>query len=279
MDPFPADSRTLALYAQLLSRSFKSTDSIKNYLSGTKTLHAILGFSVKAFRSVELSLTLRGLARLKPHLPHRALPITISILLQIKPWLQLSNPTHATFWALFTTAFFTMSRKSNLVYTPSSKTPLNFIRRAQVSTHAQGLTLHFNWSKTNQFGARVHSVPLLSDPVSPVCPVQALTNMLLLTPGLPKDPLFLLAGKKGFLPVTYYQFQSFLRHMISIIGKNPADYSTHSFRRGGASHAFASFVPSELIKHHGDWSSDCYLLYLNFNFEQRLSVAKSMLQS
>ena len=263
----------------MLSRSFKSTEAIKNYISGAKTLHAILGFSVKSFSSVELSLTLRGLARLKPHLPHRALPITVSMLRQIKQYLQLSDPIQATFWALFTTAFFTMSRKSNLVYTPSSQTPSNFIRRGQVSTHSKGFTLHFNWSKTNQFGARVHSVPLLSDPTSPVCPVHVITNMLTLLPGSSKDPLFMLNSKNSVSPVTYYQFQNFLKQMVSLIGKNPADYSTHSFRRGGASHAFSCFVPSELIKHHGDWASDCYLVYLNFSFDQRLSVAKAMLNS
>lgn len=234
---------------------------------------------MKSFGSVELSLTLRGLARLRPHLPHRALPITVPMLCQLKQWLQLSDPNHATFWALFTTAFFTMSRKSNLVYTPSSQTPSHFIRRGQVTKHSKGFTLHFNWSKTNQFGARVHSVPLLSDTDSPICPVTAITNMLTLLPGSPEDPLFMLPSKKSFSPVTYYQFQNFLKHMVKLIGKNPADYSTHSFRRGGASHAFSCFVPSELIKHHGDWASDCYLVYLNFSFDQRLSVAKAMLQS
>lgn len=38
----PMDTSTLSLYAQFLGRSFKSTQSIKNYLSGVKTMHHLL---------------------------------------------------------------------------------------------------------------------------------------------------------------------------------------------------------------------------------------------
>jgi hypothetical protein len=35
--------------------------------------------------------------------------------------------------------------------------------------------------------------------------------------------------------------------LINRIGKNPKQFSTHSFRRGGASWAFSSEISSELI--------------------------------
>jgi len=35
----PVSTATLQLYGQFLSRSFKSIDSIKNYVSGVKTMH------------------------------------------------------------------------------------------------------------------------------------------------------------------------------------------------------------------------------------------------
>jgi hypothetical protein len=50
------------------------------------------------------------------------------------------------------------------------------------------------------------------------------------------------------------------------IGKNPKQFSTHSFRRGGASWAFSSEIPSELIQLYGDWKSDAYKNYLRFSF-------------
>ena len=42
----PVDTETLCLYSQFLSRSFKFTNTIKNYISGIKTMHYIIGFSV-----------------------------------------------------------------------------------------------------------------------------------------------------------------------------------------------------------------------------------------
>jgi hypothetical protein len=41
-------------------------------------------------------------------------------------------------------------------------------------------------------------------------------------------------------PIIYRQFQSVLKQMIRDIGKNPDVYFAHSFRRGGASWAFAA---------------------------------------
>ena len=35
----PTSTETLQLYAQFLSRSFKSVQSIQNYISGVKTIH------------------------------------------------------------------------------------------------------------------------------------------------------------------------------------------------------------------------------------------------
>ena len=43
----PVSTNTLQLFAQFLSRSFKSTEPIKNYINGVKTMHLILGYSVE----------------------------------------------------------------------------------------------------------------------------------------------------------------------------------------------------------------------------------------
>lgn len=42
----PASTTTLQMYCQFLSRSFKSIDSIKNYVSGVKTMHLYLGYNI-----------------------------------------------------------------------------------------------------------------------------------------------------------------------------------------------------------------------------------------
>jgi hypothetical protein len=42
INPIPTTVQVLCFYAQFLSRSFKSVNSIKNYLSGVKLLHLYL---------------------------------------------------------------------------------------------------------------------------------------------------------------------------------------------------------------------------------------------
>ena len=48
------------------------------------------------------------------------------------------------------------------------------------------------------------------------------------------------------------------------IGLDPNHYSSHSFRRGGATWAFKCGVSAELIQLQGDWKSDAYKLYLKY---------------
>jgi hypothetical protein len=73
--------------------------------------------------------------------------------------------------------------------------------------------------------------------------------------------------------------------LIKSIGKDPDEYSSHSFRRGGASHsfwrggaswAFSAEVPSELIQLYGDWSNDAYKKYLRFKLDDKIAVAEKM---
>ena len=58
--------------------------------------------------------------------------------------------------------------------------------------------------------------------------------------------------------IFYKDFQRKLKHLIKKIGLNPDMFSSHSFRRCGATHAFRSKVPANLIQLHGDWKSDAY---------------------
>ena len=277
LDCFSQDPIVLCLYVQLLSRSFISQGTIDNYLSGAKTLYRLSGIPVDVFDSIELKLTRKGLSRRNPHMPTRAAPVTPQILLDLHNILDLSNPNQTVFWALFIIAFFTMSRKSNLVQTVSDKCP-KMILRQDVLQNKDGLLLNFKWSKTNQFGKRTHLVPLKSIPGSPLCPVTAYKNMLNLVPASNDSPLFVLKGKKKntVVPVSYYQFQTFFRSLLPLINLDPKLYSTHSFRRGGATWAFKNNVPGELIQNHGDWASSAYLLYLDMGLDKKLEVSQAM---
>ena len=57
------------------------------------------------------------------------------------------------------------------------------------------------------------------------------------------------------------------------------NFRGHSFRRGGATWAFRSGVPGELIQVYGDWASDAYKIYLEFSEDAKRRVARSMISA
>jgi hypothetical protein len=102
----PASMETICSYAQFLSRSFKSVQSIKNYISGVKLLHLLQNMPFPCLSHPEYTLLLRGLSRLNPHLPRQALPITPVILSEFRRFLDVDNAFDATVWCIFFLFFF-----------------------------------------------------------------------------------------------------------------------------------------------------------------------------
>ena len=272
----PADTNVLCLYAQCLSRTFKSTQSIKNYISGIKTMHYILGYATDKINDFLLNLSLKGIARLKPHCVQQALPISPDMLVQMSSFMDLSEPNDTVYWCLFLFAFYLFARKSNLV--PTTKKDLKskkFLLRKNISSEEGFLLVTMHWSKTIQYGERTLQTPLVPIPGSILCPVAAYNAMCSQVKAKSDAPLFSLPNGKY---VTYSNFQSKLRGLISKLSLNPNLYSSHSFRRSGATWAFQSGVSSELIQLQGDWKSDAYRRYLTFSLDDKLVVAMKMKQ-
>ena len=118
-------------------------------------------------------------------------------------------------------------------------------------------------------------IPVAAIPGSLLCPVMYL-NMIDLTPAPTYSPAFVFMKHNKLVLVTYPLFQSTLRKLINCIGRNPKQFSTHSFRLGGSSWAYSSKIPSELIQLYGDWKSDAYKNYLRFNFEDKIDISRRM---
>ncbi len=162
----------MSLFAQMITRSFKSVDTVENYISGLKLLHVLLKKSCLTFDSQNLKLTLKGMARLSTHIRKQALPITKELILNMFYVLEFSHVNDFVFCSLFLLAFFTMSRKSNLVVT-SLNSPVKCLLCQDVMVGVHSLLVVFKWSKTYQFGKRVHMIPLSELKGSPLSPVSA----------------------------------------------------------------------------------------------------------
>ncbi|CAG2216422.1 unnamed protein product [Mytilus edulis] len=271
----PCELNTLCLFAQFLSRSFKSVDSIRNYLNGVKVLHLLFDLPFIHFESFYFRLFMKGLKRCNPHTVRAALLITPCILLKIREELNFDDVNSYTYWCIFLFAFYLICRKSNLVGTVDDSSKC--LHRENISVFEDYLLVQFRWSKTIQFGERVLEIPIVKNLSSPLCAFSAFKAMCLRFPASASSPAFLVLSGRKTKPVSYNMLQSFLKNIVEKIGLDPTKYSSHSFRRGGATWAFQCGVSSELIQLQGDWKSDAYKLYLRYGLDDKMQVSSKMM--
>ena len=95
------------------------------------------------------------------------------------------------FKALYLTAFFSFLRVSNLVpHSIKAFSPIEQMSRGDVLFATPGIHLLIKWSKTIQTRDTIRILKIPSLGSSPLCPVQAIKNLLLITPGTENSPLF-----------------------------------------------------------------------------------------
>jgi len=271
---FPASIQLLVAYMAWLCRTIRSQDTVRNYVHGLKVLHSLQGMDVSNFTNLTVTLALRGVDRRLRYTPRRAQPITPGMLTRMMERLDPESPTDATFRALFLLSFYLFLRKSSTV----SNSVKGFdaskqLVRGDCKRKRGILFVYSKWSKTNQFGKRSHGVPLLPLANSPLCPVAAYDNMCRLVPAADTDPAFCTVVDGVRKPITYAVFQKKLKASTKAIGLDPKLFSTHSFRRGGATLAFRAGIAGDTIKILGDWQSEAYQVYLECPIEVKAAAS------
>ena len=273
--PLPASLDTVCGFVQFLSRSLRPT-SIRNYLSGVKMLHILLGFEYPFTGSIILRLVLRGIARSHPCTPRRAPPMTPEILLAVFHVLDHQDSLECATFACGLFSFFTMSRIGSLLPKTSSTPHRHFLTRSRVTACDAGIILTFLHTKTIQFGQRLLHLPLLRSD-SPLCPVAAFAHASALMGDPSPIPAFTYRKQDGTIaPLTAAVFISTFRSLLTRMGRaDSSSFRGHSFRRGGASYAFNSGVPGEIVQVCGDWKSDAY----KSSMSSRIAIAKRLVSS
>jgi integrase len=163
--------------------------------------------------------------------------------------------------------YFGMLRMGNIVANAvgPAQNENSFLRRqdAAFDPLRPGVVwLRLRHTKTIQFRERAHFVALWASEGA-LCPVAALRLHVALVPAGPTAALFLQRGAPHRPPVRLTRPQMVLemKRMLAATGVNPADFSGHSLRRGGATLAFGRGLNSHLVSMHGDWRSDAVFLY------------------
>ena len=93
-----------------------------------------------------------------------------------------------------------------------------------------------------------------------------------LVPSQASSPLFVVNHFGSLQPLLAAHFNRFLKSCVAAVGLNPSNFSSRSFRQGGATFAFNCGAPTEFIKTQGDWRSDAYLVYLKLSTEKKLDI-------
>jgi integrase len=146
--------------------------------------------------------------------------------------------------------------------------------RRDIDINNSFIIVSFKWTKTIQVGNRVLRLPLAAISNSKFCPVQAYTGMCEHYPFCADSPAFAALHKKDVVHITYRQEQLKLKSLIAQVGLNPKLFSSHSFRRGGASLAARSGVAPHLIQLLADWESEAYKQYVVHSLTEKYKVAR-----
>ena len=211
--PLPASTITLSRYAAFLARSL-SASSIPAYLNIVRILHLEHGLEDPTKNNFHLATTVRGIRRCKGCTVSQKQPMTPAMLLAIKSHLNLTDPVHATFWAVCLTGFFGLLRKANMLLKGVTKfNPLKHLRRSDIVFYPGWAIVINRWSKTIQFSQRLLTVPLPLIPGHPLCPYSALQHAFKLVPATLSGPAFVLPApsRRGLIPFTYAKFDSLLK--------------------------------------------------------------------
>ena len=203
-------------------------------------------------------------------------PVTVGILISLCKLCDALHDVGKVFKCLFCLAFFSLLRQSNLLVSKGARdNQLMVLRRCDVVVAHPGLRLLLRGTKTLLAGGRHGFIPIPAIPDSPICPVAALSDMLcVLPPAPPSAPLFLLPGVK-MVPLSRSRATSVLRCLLNSLGVQASCFTLHSFRKGGATLAFAAGMDLDLIKALGTWRSDAVWSYLSLN-GKRIEAAQRL---
>jgi hypothetical protein len=239
-------------------------------------MHLEAGFQNPLANNWEVSSIQKGIARLLGKPPKQKSPITVNILLDL--FLTLENhAADSAFWAACLIAFFGFMRKSTLLPTSDLLLAGKFIARQDVvELTLSSFYVVVKHSKTIQFGQRLLTLPYVSSTDSRLCPVRALLKHLG-SSKLPKQsPLFNYCASGVEMPFTQSFFVKRLKLGLTPTGNRASEVSCHSFRRGGATLAFAMGMSAIDIKLRGDWRSNAFEKYLVVSPSDCLKSVKSL---
>jgi integrase len=231
-------------------------------VSSIKSKFLACSISVGVFDSPQCTLTLSSLSK------NWTPPLSIKPVLSPTQLARLvarcsSLPFHVFYKIAFIFAYMALLRISNIA-PPSFATfdPLRHLRRGDVIIHSNYLQINLRWTKTLQKYRQSAIIKLFPIPNSTLCPIQAFRALQCGYPVRPTDPFLSYRSSGRLFLITQSDLRRAIKKLISALNYHP-NITFHSFRRSGASLAYASGVPFDAIQAHGTWASDALWCYID----------------
>lgn len=276
--PVPATQVCLLSYIAFLARTLKPT-SITGYLNIIRILHLEAGFDNPLELNFAVANLKKGIQRSLGSVPKQMHPITCEMLLAIRKHLSFLCARDIAFWCICMIGFYGFLRKSTLLPITANKPGDSCLLFKDVIWYDNDtFTINIGKTKTIQCHERVLKLPFVSSKSSSLCPVQALKDLLHVSPKDPNQSLFAFNDRNGMQMWTHSSFVTRLRQILSSAGYNASFISCHSFRRGGATFAFALGLSVLDIKKRGDWASDAVYEYIHITDEHYKDVARRLVE-
>lgn len=267
-NPHPPSQELFLRFATWLWLCGYAYSTIKTYLGSLPSLYIAVGIEVTLAKTQfpALGRCMRGIRRVCEG-PKSKAHLTIQLLVQFRPHVDLYAPKHLALWSALCVGFFSFLRSGNLVpKLKNSWKPGTHLSRGDVRFTERGAVLLLRFTKTSQFDGPPIEVPIPYIPGAVFCPVTALKCLFTCIKRDADAPLFSY-GRDAW--ITYSDLSYFIRALASRCELNPSDYGCHSSRSGGATFASASGGLDYHIKLQGLWKSDAFLRYLRLSLDQR----------
>ena len=264
---WPTSVDTLVCFLEFMART-SGYPHLKHLLSSVKFLHEALDepFPTNNFM---VDMTMQGLKRRLAKVPFQVLPITPAIMKRMFSHLNMSLTQDRALWCSYLLSFYGLLRKSSAVPKSDVFNVNNVLVRRNISVDVANnmVYLYLGHGKTNNFCTRdvVIPIPGNSDPaLDPVRHLQALFSIVTVSQD---SPAFTFAQGQF---IKYSSFTTRLKNLLKKAGLDPALYSGHSFRRGGATFLHLCGGTALMIQASGDWSSQCFTRYIYLSEAERL---------
>ena len=246
-----------------------SYSSIQTYYQSVIFQHVCAGLEPVRLSNQVLQSTMNGIRRAKaggevgkdPLLPEHLRHLSISV--------NRSDPVEFVVYVAVLLLFRTLLRISHVISSPHT------LLRSDVRFNDLGCLVRVRSSKTTRFGGKEVYIPVSWAADSSICAVRGLKQLFKIYPGDGNENLFSLPSRPS---ISYSVFSKVLKRLLERAGLE-GNFSSHSLRRGGATHMSMVGCTVPQIKERGGWVSDCVFRYIKPTLSHRVRVDKKFASS